>query len=266
MKLLNKARQDWNNFISTVRSKRFWYTIIGFIGLVGLIYVVQYTFISVHAQQRAIIGIALQILAGSALILDQVFAKKDAKGGDVWGWLIGRRSRFSTIVCLVLFLVGTFVWVALSGEGKVDPWAIFGSLVGLMVIYIIYLYGIQWVVGLLERWSPRRIKAGIESNIIWANGILFCVSLLLVIVTGFFIRLQPDQMLVQQVLIFLWFFIFAFIVLPVFLLSGIFLSIVVVSKIFVLVRQKVKNQVVFWLLVFALWLCGGLLLLANVWA
>ena len=240
------------------------YTLVGFIGLAGLIYVVQHTFVSVSSQQRAIVGIAFQIVAGSVLILDQVFAKKDVKVGEVWRWLIEKRLRFLMIVCLVLFLAGTFVLVSLGGEGKIALRVIVGVLVGLMVIYIIYLYGIQWVVDQLKRWSPNRLKASIESNIIWANGILFGVSLLLVIVTGFLMRLQPDQMLVQQKLIFLWLFIFAFIILPVFLLSSIFLLIVLVSKMFVFVRQKVKSQVVFWLLVFALWLWGGLLLLANV--
>lgn len=266
MRVFGKVRQDWDYLLNTVRSKRFLYTIIGFGAIIGLAYALKWGFISSSTQQRLILGTVLQLLAGLILITDQIVANiKREKLGDRWSRLDEKRIRVSILVCLVLVLIAVLVLVVLSGETPALWETTLGMIFGLLVVYSIYLYGIQWVVRLLERWFPNRRKAGIESNIVWGNIISLGISLPLVLLTVFFLRLEPDQMLVQQILTALWFIVFALGVLPVFLLSIVFFLVVGIVQLFGFVRQKV-NRVVFWLALFALWFLGGVLLLANVLA
>lgn len=264
MKLFNQIRQDWDNFLKTVRSKRFGYTLIGLMMFVGLIFAVEYSFF-LNERYRAITGITFQIVAGSALILDQVFSKRDIKIGDIWVWLSRRRIRMSMIFSLVAFLITAFVWVGLGGE-KVEPAVIGGVFIWLIIVNYVYLYSVNWIVNVLEKRSTRCLKAGIESNIKQANIILFIVSLLLGLITVLFYRPESVEMIVLQIPSLMWGLVFAFIIVPVFSLSGIFLLTVLASKVFVIGREKLRNRIWFWVGIFALWLWGGLLLAANAWS
>lgn len=265
MQLRETARREWSNFLAQIRSKSFLYTFIGFVVFVGVIYVVGYTFVSVTIKQRGMIGIGLQLCAGAVLILDQIVAnlqrKKEFK--DIVISLTKRRIRLLMLIPLVILVIVGIISLV-SGEGeKWEISTVIGLVLGAMVFYGIYLYGIQWVVNLLEKWSNKRKTAGIESNVIWANAILLGASLPFLVLTGLFFRPETGQMIVPQILTAFWFFIFGLIILSAFGLPIVFFLVLTVFQLFVLIRRKV-NRIVFWMVLFALWLWGGILLLVNV--
>ena len=265
MKLRDTVRKEWSDFLAQIRSKRFLFTCIGFAVFVGVIYVVGYTFMSVTIKQRGMIGIGLQLCAGAVLILDQIVAnlQREKEFKDIVISLTKRRIRLLMLICLVILIVAGIVSLDLGEGEKWEVLTVIGLVIGVMVFYGIYLYGVQWVVNLLERWSNKRRTAGIESNIIWANAILLGASLPFVVLTVLFFRPETGQMIAQQMLTLFWIFIFGLIIMPVFWLSIIFFLALSVFQLFVLLRKKV-NRIVFWLALFVLWLWGGILLLVNV--
>ncbi|MFC1990684.1 hypothetical protein ACFLU9_00840 [Chloroflexota bacterium] len=215
-------------------------------------------------KQRGMIGIGLQLCAGVVLILDQIVAnlQREKEFKDIVISLTKRRIRLLMLICLVILLIIGIISLDLGEGEKWEISTVIGLVLGVMVFFSIYLYGVQWVVNLLEKWSNRRKTAGIESNIIWANAILVGASLPFVVLTGMFFRSETGQMVAQQILTLFWIFIFGLIILPIFWLSIIFFLALGVFQLFVLVRKRV-NRIVFWLALFVLWLWGGILLLVN---
>ena len=265
MKLRENARREWSNLLAQIRSKGFLYACIGFVAFVGVIYVVGYTFVSVTVKQRDMIGIGLQLFTGVILILDQIVAnlQREKEFKDIVIFLTKRRIRLLMLVGLVILIMVGIISLYLGEGEKWEISTVIGLVFGVMLFYGIYLYGVQWVVNLLEKWSNKRKTAGIESNIIWANVLLLGASLPFVVLTGMFFIPEIGQMVAQQMLTLLWIIIFGLIILPVFWLSIIFFLVLGVFQLFVLLRREV-NRIVFWLALFALWLWGGILLLVNV--
>jgi hypothetical protein len=234
--------------------KRHIKVIIGFAVAVGLLYLVQLTFVTIGAKPRAITGITLQLLTGLFLTLDQVIEKTSTKDSrTLWDWVMRNKLRISLIGGIAAFVILMVVLSVVQGE-RIDVPTSFGLLLGTMLLSLPYLYGLQWIQRLISR--NKRIKG--RRSMALADVIILAISAPAVLVTGF---LGAGNSAISTA----WYVIAALLFMPSFTFSAAFLVIMLSIELLNFVRRRL-SRIGFWWSLLALWSWGGLLLLADVLA
>jgi hypothetical protein len=234
--------------------KRHIKVIIGFAVAVGLLYLVQLTFVTIGAKPRAITGITLQLLTGLFLTLDQVIEKTSTKDSrTLWDWVMRNKLRISLIGGIVAFVILMVVLSVVQGE-RIDVPTSFGLLLGTMLLSLPYLYGLQWIQRLISR--NKRIEG--RRSMALADVIILAISAPAVLVTGF---LGAGNSAISTA----WYVIAALLFMPSFTFSAAFLVIMLSIELLNFVRRRL-SRIGFWWSLLALWSWGGLLLLADVLA
>jgi hypothetical protein len=228
--------------------------IAGIVAVVGLMYLLELTFVTVGAKPRAVIGIIMQLLTGLFLTLDQVIEKTPTKDSrTLWDWVMKNKLRISLIGGIIAFAILMVCLYVVQGQ-KIDFLTNFALLVGTMLFSVPYLYGLQWIQRLISR--NRRIDKRLSR--ILADVIILAVSAPAVLVSGF---LGPGNSGISIA----WFVTAGLLFAPSFIFSSAFLVIVLSIELLNLMRQRL-SRVVFWWSLLGLWSWGGLLLLTDVLA
>ncbi|MFC1978033.1 hypothetical protein ACFLWS_07225 [Chloroflexota bacterium] len=245
--------------LNKVRNKRFWYTSAGLIVTVLVLYIIEFTFVSVNTRNRAIIGTALQLATGFIIGVDQVVASWHFKNSkDIWDFLAKTRMRIALFVCIILSLMAVLYWLGMSEGASISPLTVYGAIGALALLYYPYIYGIEKVVKLLENGRGLADPSTKESSVLWGNVILFGVSAIVIVLSGLFIKPLPGQWASI-----IWWLMVSYFIMPTTIFSLLFLLIVGSISLFTLMRNKIKRSV-FWLVLLGLWSWGGLLLLVDV--
>jgi hypothetical protein len=228
--------------------------IVSIVAVVGLMYLLELTFVIVGPKTRAVIGITLQLLTGLLLTLDQVIEKTPTKDSrTLWDWVMRNQLRISVIGGIIAFVILMVILYVVQGQ-RIDFLTNFAFLVGTMLFSIPYLYGLQWLQRLISR--IRRIDK--RWSMVLADVIILAISASAVLVTGF---LGPESSGISTA----WLVIVGLLFTPSFIFSSAFLVIVLSIDLINLMRQRL-SRVVFWWSLLGLWSWGGLLLLADVLA
>jgi len=228
--------------------------IVSIVAVVGLMYLLELTFVIIGPKPRAVIGTTMQLLTGLLLTLDQVIEKTPTKESQtLWDWVMRNKLKISVIGGIITFVILIVCLYMVQGQ-RIDFPINFAFLLGTMLFSIPYLYGLQWIQRLISR--NRRIDK--RRSMVLADVIILAISAPVVLVTGF---LGPGNLGISTA----WLVIMGLLFTPSFIFSSAFLVIVLSIDLINLMRQKL-SRVVFWWSLLGLWSWGGLLLLTDVLA
>ncbi len=274
---------------SFVKSRKGWFFLICMVSFTAIIYASQYLLL-LSPKNREIMGISLQLLAGFVLILDQIFIKVFSPETNTIDWFneLYRKGKFKFVLLLLLISFPVVLITALTlpyvlfGEIYAEdtlPWTAFGGMwIFLLFGYYSYLYPLTSMTKLFDKLGRKyQSMRDNPNNILFSNATLLVISILLAYVSLYIydfnkgipnIASVPHSFLpmtwyfISTFAFVLWFFVTAFFILPVMLLS---LSLFIVLGIVEGFRffRRPNRRITFWILIIILWFAGGLILLIN---
>ena len=230
-----------------------------------LIYLVSFTLLQAN-KERAIIGIALQILTGVILVFDQIAShskiKKQVKK------IVEHSQYFAFLITIILlpFGISFIMGLHITSNNK------YSTAVGI-TLFIIFTYGMFLSSLTLLRkikWLQRKDYVPVDkdkfdiSDLSIRNvEILFGISLLLAFLIGYLLDrfYLNNQYWVKAILLFIITF-FAFTIFPLLIISPLYFLGFLFAKITQYLTKKNLN-IWFWIFLFFIWAWGGLLLLIN---
>ena len=258
----NRISKSLNDLRDNVLNKQSLFTLVFILIAIGIAYAFRWLFVLSSPYQQLITGIALQLIAGVILISDQIVINIFQESGkDAWSWLTERRMRISLLIALALSYVAALIWMAL-GASTQELWGgVIGILIWLALVYYIYLKFIAWV---FEQIEGKREGKFTERSIFWGNAAIWFITVSIISINAYLLAVEfgQDQPVIIQVLLWVWYFIAALLILPAFLISTTFLLVVGILKIYPVIRGR-KYRIFFWLGIFALWVLGMVLVLLN---
>ena len=233
--------------------------------LLSYAYGISYS-LSLNDHLRSIIGISMQVFAGVILVIDQI--TKNVNEGSIKDQiksLTMTPSKTTLVLTLLMFAFGYFLWLCLSDFKNINWSVVFGFLVWLVIAYYLYLNILIAINKFLKQWIEQ---TSIVSNYefkyaIQGNWILLGTSLLITFISGYFILHLPLQNTWVLLMLLVFGIISAFSVLPSFLLSLVYVVIFLFLKLLVFIKSRYWIRIVLWVLVFFIWIWGGILLVAN---
>jgi hypothetical protein len=234
--------------------------------VVAFLYFIPYTFM-LAGREKTIVGIVLQILAGAVLILDQISSNPRIRKQ------VTKVTRQPPLFALLMtIIVLPFVISILTTFDTVpsDKWvSAFGITFFIALAYAMFIVSLT----LLRRikWLRRKgdvpmaeDKLEISDFSVRNMGILFGFSLLVMVLLLVSLwRLSHFQAPWIQILWLLFFLAYGFTLLPLLIISPLYVLGFWFAKIANYIRIKKSLEVWFWIFLFVLWVWGGLLLISK---